>query len=149
MKNIYVFDDIQIKYSPKLKASERIKLENPDVAVNIFRQLFADNMQLTEAVAVLLLSKANKLLGTKIISTGGIDSTVIDQRIIFQLALKTNATGIILGHNHPSGNINPSEQDKSITKKVKNGCDILGFNLIDHLIITDEDSFSFANEGLI
>ena len=75
---------------------------------------------------------------------------MIDQKVIFQYSLKANAHQIILGHNHPSGNLNPSEADKSITRKIKGGAELLNITLIDHLIISpDKFFYSFADEGLL
>jgi len=88
------------------------------------------------------------VLGISSISRGGIVGTVIDPRIIFQYALKANATQLILAHNHPSGSIKPSDADISITKKIKEGARQLDIMLLDHLIIIpDERYYSFAEEG--
>lgn len=83
-------------------------------------------------------------------SKGGITGTVVDVRLILSVALKSAATGIILAHNHPSGNLQPSENDKSITRKIEQACSLLDIKLLDHLIICPEKSFlSFADEGLL
>jgi len=82
-------------------------------------------------------------------SKGGISGTVIDIRIILGVALKCNASGIILVHNHPSGNIRPSEQDRRITIRLKDACHLLDLSLLDHLIICKNNFYSFTQEGLI
>ncbi len=97
----------------------------------------------------MFLNRANKALGAYEVSTGGISGTVADPRIIFAAALKANCCGIILSHNHPSGNLKPSRQDEELTQKIKQGGQLLEINLLDHLIITPEGYFSFSDEGLI
>jgi DNA repair protein RadC len=85
-------------------------------------------------------------LGWHKISEGGIDGTVIDPRLIFSVALKGLACSIIIAHNHPSGNLQPSKQDIAITERIKQAGKLLGIQLQDHLILSNEGSFSFANE---
>ena len=75
--------------------------------------------------------------------------TVMDVKIILQTALKVHASGIILSHNHPSGNLHPSEPDKQITSKIKEACKVLDLHLLDHIILTEESYYSFTDEGLI
>ncbi len=83
------------------------------------------------------------------VSKGGISGTVTDVRIILQAALKSNASGLIICHNHPSGNLNPSESDTKITQKIKEAGNVMDIQLLDHLIINDEDYYSFADNGLL
>jgi len=97
----------------------------------------------------MLLNRANKVLGIAQISQGGISGTVTDVRIILQYALKANASGIILCHNHPSGNMEPSESDLKITSKLKEAAIIHDITLLDHLIITNEGYHSLADNGYI
>jgi len=104
---------------------------------------------LQEEVKVILLNRANIVIGIYEMSKGGITGSVVDNRIILAVALKCNATGIVMVHNHPSGNIVPSEQDKVITKKLKNACSILDLTLLDHLIITKERYYSFSDSGIL
>lgn len=98
---------------------------------------------------VLLLNRANFIMKEKAVSEGGVSGTVVDAKAVFKLALEELASGIILCHNHPSGNIQPSEADIKLTKKLKNGGDFLDIKVLDHLIISNENYFSFADEGLI
>ena len=102
-----------------------------------------------EEVKVLLLNRNNKVLGIYALAKGGITSCVVDVRIILAVALKALATGIILVHNHPSGNLQPSTDDKKITEQLNSSCKLMGITLLDHLIITKDDYFSFADEGLL
>lgn len=98
---------------------------------------------------VLLLSRSNKILKKINISDGGVSGTVADPKRIFKIALENLASGIILCHNHPSGNISPSVEDKNITKKIKYGVKYFDIQLLDHIIIGDENYFSFTDEGIL
>jgi DNA repair protein RadC len=98
---------------------------------------------------VLLLSRSNKILKKINISDGGVSGTVADPKRIFKIAIENLASGIILCHNHPSGNISPSVEDKNITKKIKYGVKYFDIQLLDHIIIGDENYFSFTDEGIL
>jgi DNA repair protein RadC len=98
---------------------------------------------------VLFLNKSNRLVGKERISSGGIDATVVDVRVILKLALEKNSCRIILVHNHPSGNRIPGETDKLQTIKLKNGAAVCEIQLVDHIIVAGNDYFSFADEGLL
>lgn len=109
----------------------------------------ARKLDYKEMFHVILLNKANYCLGVSIIGVGATDQVTVNIKEIFQLALKTNASGIILSHNHPSGNKEPSEGDKLLTRRVKDGAKSLDIVLLDHIIITSMDYYSFADEGLL
>lgn len=98
---------------------------------------------------ILLLNRSNNIIDKIKISQGGISATIIDIRIILSGAIKKLATSIILSHNHPSGNLNPSNVDIDITKKIINGANLLDIKILDHLIICDNQYYSFKDEGLI
>ncbi|MCD8741919.1 DNA repair protein RadC [Mucilaginibacter roseus] len=98
---------------------------------------------------IVLLSRSSKVLSKELVSRGGISGTVADPKIIFYMALQQQASAIILVHNHPSGNLKPSQLDIELTKKVANAGKMLDINVLDHLIITDKGFFSFADEGLL
>lgn len=98
---------------------------------------------------VILLNRANKVISEHQISAGGISGTVADPRMIFSLAIDAKASGIILCHNHPSGNLSPSEADRSLTRKIKEGALLFDIHLLDHLIITQSAYFSFSDEGIL
>jgi DNA repair protein RadC len=97
----------------------------------------------------IFLNRANKVLKVDQISKGGVSGTVTDVRIIFKNAVLLTASGVIVAHNHPSGNLNPSESDVKITRKIKEAGDILDVQLLDHLIIHDSDYYSFADNGML
>jgi DNA repair protein RadC len=96
---------------------------------------------------ILMLNKANKILRKHQISEGGISGTVVDPKKVFKICLENHATSIILGHNHPSGLLKPSDADLLITKKLSEAGKLLEINVLDHLIISDTSYFSFADEG--
>lgn len=98
---------------------------------------------------ILILNRANKLISKEPVSKGGINATLVDARMIFKPAILQNASSIILAHNHPSGNLKPSEEDIKLTKKLKDAGKLFDINIIDHLIIAENNYFSFADEGLI
>ena len=109
-----------------------------------------DIIEFVEEFRLLLLNRSNAVLGIIEISKGGISGTVTDIRLIFQAAIKGNASGIICAHNHPSGNLSPSESDIKITQKIKEAGNLMDIQLLDHLIITSEDEyFSMADNGHI
>ncbi len=95
------------------------------------------------------MNRANKVLGLFEVSKGGISGTVADPKIIFTAALKGGASGIIVAHNHPSGNLTASQSDIDLTRKLKEAGKFLEIQLLDHVIVTTEGYFSFADEGLI
>ncbi|MFB3389255.1 DNA repair protein RadC [Flavobacterium sp. LAR06] len=97
---------------------------------------------------VLFLNNSNKVLAKSQLSKGGISGTIVDVRIVFKLALENGATGLILCHNHPSGNLQPSDADRQITKKIKLAGDSLDVKVLDHLIITETKYYSFVDEGI-
>lgn len=115
-----------------------------DVA-EFLRTTIKDNSR--EVFAILYLNRANKVCHFEIISRGGITGTVADPRIILRGALEKNATGIILCHNHPSGNLSPSEADRALTRKIAEGARLFDIVLLDHIIVSEEGYYSFADEG--
>jgi len=115
-----------------------------------FDQLKSDLMDLPhEEFWVLLLNRAHRVTKKKRISEGGVAGTVADPKIIFKLALEELASGVVVAHNHPSGNLQPSQSDIDLTKKLKEAGRFLEIQLLDHLIITGHKYFSFADEGIV
>ncbi len=102
-----------------------------------------------EVFAVVFLNRANKINHFEIVSEGGITGTVADPRIILKKALEENAVSLILCHNHPSGNLKPSRADEELTAKIKEAARFLDIKVIDHIIVSEEGYFSFADEGLL
>jgi DNA repair protein RadC len=102
-----------------------------------------------EVFAVIFLNRANKINGFKIISEGGITGTVADPRIILKKALEEDAVNIILCHNHPSGSLKPSKADEELTAKIKEAAKYFDIRVLDHLIVSDDGYYSFADEGIL
>jgi DNA repair protein RadC len=129
-------------------ALERPKLGSSRDSFQVLSPYFLDKT--SEEFYVLFLNAGNKLLTVEFISHGGLTATVVDTRIIFKKALELHGvTQIILAHNHPSGNLTPSDMDKRITQKVKEGGQLLDIHLLDHLIIAGNDYYSFCDNGLL
>lgn len=140
--------EIKISYNPNF--TENYRIENSKQTYELMLNGWDENtLQMQEEVKLLLLNRNNRVLGVFQLAKGGLTGCVVDVRIILSIALKTLATGLILVHNHPSGNLKPSKADLDITKKLKNSCDLLDISLLDHLIITKQDYFSFAENGLL
>jgi DNA repair protein RadC len=98
---------------------------------------------------ILLTSQSQKLIGREMISKGGLAEVAVDAKIVFSIALQQQATNIFLIHNHPSGNLKPSDQDVQLTKKLSEAGRLLDIKILDHIIITDKSFYSLADEGLI
>ena len=111
-------------------------------------QPFLGDLQ-TEEFWVVFMNQSNRILGKSKLSSGGINQSVVDVRILFKAALENFATGIVIAHNHPSGNLKPSQEDLKITKQISEGGKILNIQLLDHLIITQNSYLSFADENLL
>ncbi len=142
--------EIQLSYSHRIKPSLLPKITHSKDAYQILKNSWDFNkIEFVEQFKVMLLNRANKVLGICEVSTGGTCATVADPKIIFSVALKSMASGIIVAHNHPSGNLNPSQTDLDLTKKLKEAGKFLELQLLDHVIITSEGYYSFADEGLI
>ncbi len=125
---------------------KEVILNSKDIAVYLRAQM---QYKGHEMFAVVFLNRANKVLHHEIISEGGITGTVADPRIILKKALEHNATSIILSHNHPSGSLKPSRQDEELTHKIKEAAGYLDIQVIDHIIVSEEGYYSFADEGLL
>jgi DNA repair protein RadC len=145
-KTLLNVSEIKVAYSTS--DTPKVKIKSGDDAYNILLDSWdMDTIELQEEFKVLLLNRANEVLGIYPLSRGGITGTVVDQRLIFAVALKCNATGIIICHNHPSGKLLPSEADITLTKSIGKCANLLEINLLDHLIITKNGFYSFSNEG--
>ena len=147
----YQFMEVsEIKVSYTNSNAERIKVTNSQIIHTLLLQHWnKDTIEYFEEVKVIYLNRANVVLGIYDLSKGGVSGCIVDNKIILAVALKCNASCIVLAHNHPSGNLKPSTADITVTQKLKSACKILDLELIDHLIITKEGYFSFMNEGLL
>lgn len=150
MDGFNIMEVAEIKVSYSNTNLERIKVTNSQILFNlILKQWDLDLIELQEEVKIVLLNRANIVLGLYEMSKGGTSGTVVDIKIILGIALKCNASSIVITHNHPSGSLEPSEPDKSITKKLKEACKLLDLNLLDHLIITTQGYYSFSDNLIL
>jgi DNA repair protein RadC len=123
-----------------------VKVTSSEVAYDVIRKFYGDDIDIFESCFILLLNNANVTIGYAKISQGGITGTVVDTRIIAKYAIESLATAVILAHNHPSGNLKPSNADIEVTKKIEAGLKIFDITLLDHMIITDK-GFSLINKN--
>ncbi len=144
-------NEIQISYREKLSTLQSNSITNSnDVAQLLFKTWDADTIGLNECFKILLLNQSNKVKGIYPLSIGGITGTLVDMRILFAIILKTLSVGIILAHNHPSGQLKASEADKQLTKKIQQAALLFDVKVLDHIILTpDGRYYSFADNGLI
>ena len=129
----------EVQYVPQIRSSK--------VVAEIFQPLLSDLLH--EEFWILFLNRSNKVINRMKLSQGGISGTVTDVRLVMKEAIECLASGIIVCHNHPSGNLNPSESDSKITQKIKEAGILMDIQLLDHLIISDKDYYSFADNGLL
>ncbi|MEA5459110.1 JAB domain-containing protein [Arcicella sp. LKC2W] len=142
--------EISLQYKNNVKQSELFTIETVEDCEIVLRQIFDSSTFLwREELLLLCVNCANKVVGSYKISVGGINSTICDPKVIFTIALNAGATGIILAHNHPSGNRTPSPADKETTKRVQKIGELLNIKLIEHMILTQEDYYSFSVNGLL
>ncbi|MCB0742911.1 MAG: JAB domain-containing protein [Ignavibacteriae bacterium] len=128
--------------------SNKIKIRQSKDSYELLKSCWNMNtIELQEEFKVLLLNRGNQVLGIYPLSRGGVSGTVVDAKLVFSVALKCNASSIIISHNHPSGNLKPSETDLKLTKKLKEAGTFLDIVLLDHLIISKESYYSFADNA--
>jgi DNA repair protein RadC len=128
-----------VQYVQQIRSSKDVS--------DIFQPLLSDLPH--EEFWILFLNRSNKVINRMKLSQGGISGTVTDVRMVMKKAIEYLASGIIVCHNHPSGNLNPSESDSKITQKIKEAGNLMDIQLLDHLIISDNDYYSFADNGIL
>jgi len=145
-----VVAEIEIRYIPTVKPSKRPKIGLPEDAYRILIDSWdMAKIELVEQFKVMLLNRAKRVLGICTLTTGSVTGTIADPKQVFAVALKANACEIIIAHNHPSGNLIPSKADYQLTYKMKTVGDYLDLKVVDHIIVTAEGFYSFAQEGTI
>lgn len=144
--NIAAAFEVGRRRSP-MDSEEKVKITSSKVAYDVLKKNLSDLPH--EEFWMLILNRANKVVKEECISKGGISSTVVDARLICKSAIENNASGIILSHNHPSGQLVPSSEDKTITKRLKEALLLFDIALLDHIIVGDHDYYSFGDEGLL
>lgn len=142
--------EITAKYERRHELNSIKITSSQDVNLYI-RKVFPIDVNTREAFLSLYLNRANNTIGYAVISLGGISETICDLKIIFQHGLLCNASSMIIIHNHPSGNLNPSDTDLKLTKKIKEAGKLMTMEILDHLIISPDDNgyYSFADNGLL
>lgn len=150
MNTEYTVAEVRLTYKRKASYLGEGELRS---SIDVYRFLLSiypkETVEYRESFKVLYLNNCGKAIGYTTISEGGIDTTCVDIRMILQGALLCNATQIILSHNHPSGNPQPSTQDMSLTKKVRDAAAIMQIKVVDHIILTTDSFYSFSDEGNI
>ncbi|MBL7851625.1 MAG: JAB domain-containing protein [Cyclobacteriaceae bacterium] len=142
--------EVQLSFKTKVSPKDRPQVSSSRDAYDLLMKNWdKDGFELYETFMLLLLNRANKAIGFMKVSQGGVSGTVADPKIIFAVALKSAASGIIVAHNHPSGNLKPSQSDIDLTRKLKEGAKCLEIQFLDHLICTTDGYYSFADEGMI
>lgn len=141
--------ELTISYKPKIKPSDRYTIRFSKDAYNLLiREAFdTDTLEYKEYFKLILLNKISKVLGIITISEGGMENTVVDVRLIMQTALLAHSSSIIIAHNHPAGGLIPSSLDDAVTKKIKEAAKLMDITLYDHLIVTSDNYYSYADEG--
>jgi len=138
-------------YSIKKNQSEfpRQKISSSKDAEQFIRQFYGDDLEVYESFFLLLLNQANETVGYAKISQGGIAGTIVDVKIIAKYVVDTLAQAVVLAHNHPSGNIRPSQADENITTRIKATLNLFDCKVLDHIILTADNYFSFQDNGII
>jgi DNA repair protein RadC len=139
------------QYSLKTEKTdfEKVAITSSQSASDYIRQFYSDDIEIYESFFILLLNRANKTIGYAKISQGGITGTYVDKKIIAKYIIDSLASGVIIAHNHPSGQLAPSDADKRITKDIKEVCSLIDSSLLDHVILTADSYFSFSDDGIL
>lgn len=149
-QNAFKVAEVQVSYKPDYNISERPKItSSQQTYLLLIQQWDMGKIALLEEFKVILLNRSNHVLGIVDISMGGVSGTYVDPKVVFAVALKGNASGIILTHNHPSGSIRPSEADIKLTKRLVECGKLLDINVWDHIILSENSYYSFADDGMI
>lgn len=144
----YKVGEVELAYKPTTRS--RSKVLSSAEAYQILLPTYKEGtIDYKEYFKVLFLNQASQVLGYTLISEGGITETIVDVRLILQAALLTNSVSLILAHNHPSGNLKPSKLDIELTKQIKEAAKLMRINVLDHIILTSDKYYSFADEGEI
>lgn len=145
MKKLEYFCEIKPRYVKK-KGFTQNKISDSKQLQELAKSLVPESeMNLREVLGIIFLDSENKTMGYNIVTTGTIDGTILDIKQVIQNALICNAVSIAIFHNHPSGNLEPSNKDLSATMKLKEACDILNINLLDSIIVTENNVLSILN----
>lgn len=149
VKQVFNYTEVSLSIRNNQHPEIREKIRSSQEGAAYVKNLFGMDIETKEMFFSIMLNSAQEILAVYKVSTGGINSCLIDHRLIFSAALHCLATQILICHNHPSGRATPSNADKKTTEEIQKACKIMQINLMDHLIITDYDYYSFADNGEI
>ena len=149
MIDLFSLNEITVSYSHKSKPSSLPKITCSKDVYDLVYPTWMEDIEHRESFKVLLLSRANRVLGISNLFTGGLSGVVVDVKLIFQTALKCNSACLVVLHNHPSGNLIASDADLKLTKKIVEAGKLLDLPVLDHIIFTSEGFCSLADEGLM
>ena len=148
--DLYSFNEVSLTYKPAYISAYRPEVRTARDAFNILNEYWSDQIGIQEEFNMLFLDRSNRAMGIFNLAKGGISSVQVDKRLAFACALKARANSLILAHNHPSGNLKPSQKDKSLTSSFQEAGKLLDISILDHLILSpDGGYFSFADEYLL
>ena len=136
--------EIKVSYSAGKKGKQVTSSRD---AYEVLKPIFNDGMEHREKSVCLYLNRANEVLGYFTLGIGGVAGVIMDLKIAFQVGLKCNASGMIIAHNHPSGNLSPSHNDKKVSRKFKEAGEIIDLAVLDSLILTTQGYYSLSDEG--
>jgi DNA repair protein RadC len=150
VEELFAVTEIELIYRNPKKPKDRPRITDSRKAFDLFQQIWDQNkIELVEQFRIMLLDQNNSCIGLSHVSTGGMTSCIVDPKVVFGTAIKAKATGIILAHNHPSGNLKPSVVDNQLTEKLVEAGKLLDVRVLDHLIVGADGYFSWADEGLM
>jgi DNA repair protein RadC len=147
---VYKVAEVQVSYKPDYNITERPKITSSNQTFQLLKsQWNMGKIAFLEEFKVLLLNRSNRVLGIVDISMGGVSGTYVDPKVVFATALKANCSSIILVHNHPSQDLKPSDADIKLTKRLVECGKLLDIIVWDHIIISENNYYSFADDGMI
>lgn len=142
--------EVELIYKSKVKAADRPVMKSSADIAKLLRNFYDENtIELQEQFFVMYMNRSCRVLGVYKASIGGIAATTVDPKLIFAMALKLAASYLILSHCHPSGNLTPSNADRILTEKIRQAALLLEMKVLDHVILTSDEHYSFADEGLL
>lgn len=141
--------EIEILYKPRLDIVTLDKVKNLHDAIDIFRSIWENDIEYRERFYAIYLDRRSKVLGYYLLSVGSSCATIVETKMLFQPAINLHASSIVVAHNHPSGNLKPSEADRRLTKRICEAGNILEIPIQDHIILTVDSFYSFAQNNII
>lgn len=148
MSSKYIMQSRLVSVKSEETNIKKMHITDPEIAANYARSFYNEDIDLYESFFIITMNRKNIVDSYAKISQGGVAGTVVDIKIIAKYAIDSLSSGVILIHNHPSGNVQPSNTDINLTKNINNGLKLLDITLFDHIIITESEYYSLKNEGL-